>query len=189
MEDSFGYGEQLVDGRLEELVSGVGLEDVHQRLAAVARRRVAGPLDKGAGLVGQHGDAGQALGVGRRAEQAEEPAFPDDLPVVAEGLEPDVVEVRRAVHRAARVRLGDDHQLLLAGFCAHCRWQLPERRRHDLVRAKYSEPGARHGSQHVLTIHLLELVLAVAEKREVVSGEPREQRLSLVDLAVRKRGR
>ncbi len=47
------------------------------------------------------------------------------------------------------------------------------------VRAQYAEPGAGDGGQGVV---LAQLVLAVAEEREVVVGEPAQQLAGLLDL-------
>jgi hypothetical protein len=187
--------DQLVDRRLEQLVARVGLEHVHQRLAGVALRVEPGPVDHRLRLHPDHRDAGQRLRVGGRGEQPEEPALADHLAVLVEGLDAHVVEVHRPVHGRLRVRLGQHQQGLLAGLVAHQRWQLAERRGHVLVRAQDAVAGARHRAQ----VHLvrggpfagrvLEVVLPVAQEREVRVREPLQQRLPLGDLLRRQRGR
>ena len=185
-------GSQLVGRGVEQLVARVVLQRVHQRLAGVAARveaRVAHDLGD---LLAQHRDAGHRLGVGGAGEQAEEAALAHDLPVGAERLDADVVEVGRAVHGGARVGLGQHEQLLLPGLRLDQRGQLGERGRQVLVVAQDAQARTRDGAQAALlgsTLLGLEQVLPVAEEREVVVGEPGEEVTALAQLLRRQRRR
>ena len=187
MQDGLGDRKQLLDRGLEQLVARVVLEDVDERLAAVAQRLEARPLEQLGRLVPQDRDADQALGVGGRAEQPEEPLLAVDLAGGVEGLDPDIVEVDRPVDRRPRVRLRDDQQLLFPRLRAHGGRQPSGGRRHVLVGPEDPQPGARHRPEHVLAVDGLELVLPVAEKGEVVVGQPLQQRPALPDLGRRQR--
>ena len=169
-------------GRVEEVVARVGLQRVHQRLAGVAARVEAARLQHRLRLLLDQRDPQQRLGVGGAREQAEEAALAGHLAVVAERLHPDVVEVRRAVHGGAGVGLGQHQQRLLAGLRLDRVGQPPERLRHLLVGAEDAEAGAGDGAQEVVVALALELVLAVAEEREVLVGQPRQQLGGLADL-------
>jgi hypothetical protein len=104
----------------------------------------------------------------------------DDLAARPEDLHADVVEVRRAMDRRARVRLRDDEQPLLAGAAPHLGRQLGERGGAGLgVPAQQAEAGARLGDQRVLALLGDEVVPAVADEREVAVGHPLEERAAL----------
>ena len=187
--DRVGDRHQVVDRGLEELVARVGLQHVHQRLAGVAVRLVAGPLDHLLGLLAQHRDPVHGLGVRRGGEQAEDAALPHHVAGGVELLHADVVEVHGTVHGCPRVGLGQHQEVLLPGACLRRRGQLAERRRLHLVGAQDAEPGARHGTQELVVAVLDQVVLAEAEEREVVVGEPGQELASLGDLVVRQRRR
>jgi hypothetical protein len=100
------------------------------------------------------------------------------------------------VHGCPRVRLGEHQQALLPGLRLHRTGETPEGRRLALVSrpvAEDAEPAPGHRAQDVLLPavgrHLLQLVLAVAEEREVLVREPRQERLALLDLLLGKRRR
>ena len=104
-QDAHRGREEMVDVDLEEVVARIRLEDLHEILLVVARRQEPGPLDDGRDLPAQHRHVERAAGVRARRVQPDEPVLADDLAVRVVPLDPDVVEVRRAVHRRARVRL------------------------------------------------------------------------------------
>ena len=177
-----GHRGQLVDGGVEQLVAGVALEGVHQRAAGVAAGVEAAAAQHLAGLLAQQRDADQRLGVRRGREEPEEAPLPRDLAVGAEGLHPDVVEVRRAVHGRARVGLRQHQQGALARLGLDRLGQPRERLGLVLVEAQDAQARAGHGTQDVLSVVLLQRVLAVAEEGEVVLGEPLEELGALPDL-------
>ena len=177
-----GHRRELVDRGVEQLVARVGLERVHQRLAGVAARVEATALEHRLGLLADERDPLQRLGVGGAREQAQEAPLAVDLAVGVEGLHADVVEVRRPVHGRPRVGLREDEQGLLAGLGLDGVGQPPERRGHLLVGAQDAEPGAGHGDEVLVVAAPLELVLLVAEEREVLAAQPLEQLGGLADL-------
>ena len=91
--------EQLVLGDLEQLVARKGLEDVHQRLAVMARGLEAGAREGALDLAAQQRDRARALGIGGRGEEADEQPLARRLSVGAEFPHRDRVHVHRAVDR------------------------------------------------------------------------------------------
>ena len=182
LQHTLGDGSQVVDRGQEDLVAGVGLQGVHQALAGVAAGLDPDAIQHGGRLLPQQRDAGDRLGVRRAREQPEETALADDLAGLVEGLHADVVEVRRPVHRGLGVGLGQHQQLLLAGLGLGDGRQLAEALGRVLVGTQDAEPGGGHGSQDLVVAVGLEAVLAIAEEREVVLGQPLEERRAALEL-------
>ena len=103
-----GHRRELVDRGVQQLVARVGLQGVHERLAGVALGVEAAAAHHRGGLLAHQRDPHQRLGVRRAGQQPQEPTLPDDLAPLVEGLDPDVVEVRRPVHGGPGVGLGQD---------------------------------------------------------------------------------
>lgn len=189
VQDAGDDGAQLLDGRLEQLVARVRLQDLHQVAAVVAVRREAGALQDLGDLAPYDGHTAYGLGVRRRGEEAQEAALADDVALVVELLHADVVEIARTVHGGAAVGLRKDEQLVLAGLGTRVGREPVERRAHRVrlvvgvprVGAQDAEAGAGHGGQRVVAG---QFVLAVAEEGEVVVGEPAQQFARLFDLLV-----
>ncbi len=112
---------QLLDARLDELVARVALEHLEEVLAGVAVERDAGAVEDGLHLLGDERHALDRLGVGGGRVEPEEAALPDDLTALVVLLDPDVVEVRDAVHRGAGVGLGEHEDLRLVGLLGRLR--------------------------------------------------------------------
>ena len=114
-----------------------------------------------------------------------------DLAGGVEALDADVVEIAGTVHGRARVRLGDDQEVGHARVRANLRRQRREARRDVLARvlAQDAEARARDDPQRVLAVDRDQVVAAVAEEREVVVGEPAQERLALGELLRRDRRR
>ena len=109
---------------LEQLVARIGLEDVAERLAGVARGRETETLDHRRHLVAQERDVARAAAVGERGEKSDEAALADGVALGVVDLHADVVEVARPVHRRVRVGLRDDDDVLRrapACGCSGCR--------------------------------------------------------------------
>ena len=102
--------EQHVDRYLEQLVAGEGLEQVAERLGAVALRREARQLSNRLHLLTQERDLAHRLRIGLRGEQPDEPQLAGELSPRAIGLDADVVHMHAPVHARAHVRLGDDER-------------------------------------------------------------------------------
>ncbi len=171
--------EQAGHRGLEQLLAGEVLQELGQVLAVVAVGGHAGARQHVGELAPQHRDPRDALGVSVVGVEAEEPVFARDLPRAVQALDGDVVEITRPVHGRAGVRLGQDQQLRLPGPGAHLGRQRRERSRALPVVPQDAEPGAGHRAQRQPGRPLLQVVLAVAEEREVAVGQPAEQRLNL----------
>jgi hypothetical protein len=177
VEDGRGRLVQLFSVDLEQLFAGVVLEDVQQRPPVEAVRWVAGPIQHRLHLAAKDWDVPRWLSVGRARHQAEEPPFPYHVPLGAQRLDADVVQVVGLVDGRPRVRLGEVEQSRLACLLPHLGRQLCEavRDRSAPAVAQQPQPRPRDGAQRVLTVFRPQLVLAVAEEREMVVGEPAQQ--------------
>jgi hypothetical protein len=113
-QDAHGDPEQLVLGDLEQLVAGVGLQDVGQRLAVVAVGGEAGAIQRALHLLAQDRDGARTARVGRRGEQADEDALARDVALPIEALHGDGIHGHRPVDGREAVRLGDEQQRRLA---------------------------------------------------------------------------
>ncbi len=184
VEDAHRDLEELVLADLEELVAGVRLEDVLEALVRMASAREAGPLEDARHLPLENRDLAGPGAVGDRRVEAEEPPLAANLAGVVELLDADVVEVRRAMDRGARVRLRERQQRFRTGEPARLGRELGEAQgdRLRLGLAEDSEPGAGDRTKDVDSVLRVELVLAVAQEGEVVVVHPFEDRLRLVDL-------
>ncbi len=193
VEHGGGDALQLGDRGLEELVARIGLQDLEQVAPVVTVGREAGDLQHLVHLAPDDRHPADGLGVGSRGEQAQVAPLADDLAVLVELLHPDVVEVRRPVHGRPAVGLGEDEQLVFAGLGARVGGQPLEGRADGVgvalgvvrVGTQDAEPGPRHGGQRVV---LAQLVLAVAEEREVVVGQPAQQLAGLLELLLAQVG-
>ena len=172
-------GGELVHRDLEQFLARVGLQDLGQVLAVVAVGVHAGPLQHLGHLAPQHRDPGDALVVGVVGVQAEEAVLADHLAGVVEPLDRDVVEVAAPVHGGPRVGLGEDQPLRVLGPGPHLGRERRERGRPALVVPQDAQAGPGHRHQRHPLVAFDQVVLAVAEEREVVVGEPAQQRLGL----------
>src|SRR5918994_6195582 len=93
MHDRERRRQELLGRRLEQLVTRIRLEHLHEVLARVPGGGEPALFEHLLHPAPQDGNPYHALGVGRRGEQAEEPALADDLAGFVERLHPDVVEV------------------------------------------------------------------------------------------------
>ena len=88
----------------------------------------------------------------------------------------------------ARVGLGEHQEGLLTRLGLHQRRQLAERGGHVLVGPEDAQAGPGDAPEVVVLALPLQLVLAVAEEREVVARQPAQQLLALAELALVQRG-
>ncbi len=107
---------ELADGRLEELVARVGLQDLEQVAAIVAVGREPGAPQDVVDLAADDRDPADGLGVRGGGEEPEEASLTDDIALGVELLHTDVVQVRGPVDGGAAVGLGEDQQLVLTGL-------------------------------------------------------------------------
>ena len=182
VEDAERRLEELVLRDLEQLVARIRLQDLDERLVVVAAR-AGGPTARrpAAPCCRSTGDLPRARAVGGVGVEPEKAPLAGDLAGGVEPLHADVVEVRGPVDGRPRVGLGQGEQVLLAREPPHFGWQLREadRDRPLVGGAQDAEPGARHGSQHVLSVLGEHVVLAVADEGEVAVVHPLEQVASL----------
>ena len=173
---------ELFFADLVDLVTGKGFQDLNQLFPGMARPRQSRVLDDAVDLAPEQRDLADASRVRRRSEQPEEPVLADQIAGGVVALDPDPVHVRRAVNRRAVVRFGHDDQLFAPGKPAELR-----RERHLTTRAglrpdfaQQTEACPRHDLQKFVRLVRYELVLAIAEKNEMLVGQPAEKLLRLL---------
>jgi hypothetical protein len=107
----------------------------------------------------------------------EEPPLADRPASCVEPLDPDVVEIAAALHRRPGVGLRQVEQDGLEDLSPDVGRQRREPMRHRLPTGvpQDAEPRSRDRLQHLLLRARYELVLPVAEEREVVVGEPPQE--------------
>ena len=169
---------QVVDRALDQIVAGQRVQDVLQRFAPMTLRIEAGLLHQPAHLEPQEGDVARALVVRDGCKQPEEPTFRAYMSVRAEHFDADVVEGCRAVHGGAPVGFGNDERILRVRFVARCTHE-PHCVAVRGIVAQNAEAGAGARLELVEVLAVDELVLPVAEQREVVAGEPFEEQAGL----------
>ena len=185
MQDLLRDLEQLVFGHLEQLVARIGLEDVGQRLGRVPGTRQVGALHHPLDLVPEQRNVARVAVVGGRGEQAEEAVLADHLALGVEALDPDEIQIHRAVHRRAGVRLGDHQRRRIARAAPDFRRQGSEAARGGARRALAAEQAERRAldpAQLIAVAVADQVVAAVAEEGEVVVGDPRQERLRLLQV-------
>ena len=178
---------QVVGADLQQLIARVGLEDRGERLAAVARGQEGGALHGRGELAPQQRHLARVRRVGSVGVEAEEARLAAHFPFGVEVLDADVVEVAGPVHGGARVRLGEQQDLLHPRALARFGGKRGEARRHRLARtlAQDAETAAGNDAQHVFAAGGGDLVAAAAEEGEIGLQEPFEERATFLELGLR----
>ena len=169
--------DQIIDVRLEELVAGIGFQDVQYSLTVVTLRIEAEILHHPLDLPAQHRDVPGTAVIGRGGPEAQEAVFSGDFSAGIEGLYAHIVEIFVAMNCGGGVCLGQNQQFRLASLGADVAAKhgdagtLPP----AFTVAENAEAGARIGDQAVLLRATLERVVTVAEKYEMASFHPTQQ--------------
>ena len=172
-DNGFGHGVQLVGVHLEQVVSRVPLNEMHEVPAPVGQRIDLRHVERLLLHAAQHWDRADRLGVGGPGVEPEEPTFPDHCARLVEALHPDVVEVRTPVDAGTGVGLGEHQDVGLPSQLPHLGGQFRERGRG--VRSVLHHPQRCVGQRGEGVPIGRKVVLPVAEKREVVVGQPVEE--------------
>ena len=184
-QDAHRGARQLVLARLEQFLARQRLQDMAQRLAAMAVGRQAGLAHDVLVALAHQRDLPRAAVVGAGGEQAQEALLAGDAAVGVEGQHADVVHVTLAMHRGARIGLGQDHRLGLPGLVEQVGGQRAHRARLARGMAPHqAQAGVLLRHQHFLAALLLHAVLAIAEEGEVVVGGPLQEFLRLAAHAI-----
>ena len=193
LQDAEGDVEKIILGNLEQLIPGVGLEDVEKRLAIVAGRVEAGARHRTVQLLPEQRDTAWADVIGVGGEQADEAVFADDPALGVEGLDADGVHMDRPVHRRFAVGLGDQEQRRLADQLARVGRQggRGARRMEDGEPPVPEDPQTRvldDGAHHQL-VAAGEFVGAIAEEGEMVIIDPEQEFPGLLGVLLGDAGR
>ena len=169
LQDRHRVALQVVGADLQQLVARIGLEDRGERLAAVARGQERGALHDRGELAPQQRHLARVRRVGSVGVEAEEARLAAHLALGVEVLDADVVEMAGPVHGRARVRLGEQQDLLHPRALARIGGKRGEARRHRLARtlAQDAETAAGNDAQHVFAAGGGDLVVAAAEEGEI----------------------
>ena len=193
LQDAVGDLVQVVGRDLEQLVARVGLEDVGERLAEVARGRQARALGHVPHLAAQQRNLRNARAVGGRREEAEEAMLADHFTAGSVALHADVVDVARAMDRGTCVRLRHQQQRRRRlRQRARLRRQGHEARRFGGAAgrfAQHAKAGAWNDLQREVAIRTDEVVLPVSQQQQVILRQPLEEVAVLADLLARQRWR
>ena len=180
-QDPHRDGVQLRRPGLEQRVAGIRFEDLDERLCVVAVERKSRGQQHALDLALEQRDLLCALAVRGARVQAEETPLAGDIALRVEPLDADVVEVRIAVDRRARVRLGEHERRGLAGLVGG----VGAEGRARPARLTAEDPPAGLGTRDEVGGRLRtgagrvvqpQVVLAVAEEGEVVVREPAQER-------------
>ncbi len=176
----------LVD--LKQLVARIGLQHIHQRLAGMAVLIEPGAADDLIDLAPQIRDRAGRARIGGRGKQTAEAAFADQLAVGIEAFHTDVIHVHTPVHARAQAGLGDDQQARLLEEFTDLRRDGEElvaaAKEPHILRAQKPEPGLEVRLQLVRVD-----VVARAEQREILAGQPFQELNRLGDVIGRQRRR
>ncbi len=177
----------------EQLVARIGLEDVRQRFAGMARRVEAGAAHHPRHLLPDVGYGIDRAGIGFRGEQAEEARLAGEAALRVVALDPHIVGVGPAMDPGNEVRFPHHQRLgpLQEGA---------DRRRHrhallapsqhaDLRIAKDAEAGRIGARQPAARPRAGVVIVADAEEREGAVGQPFKERDRLGQLRLRNRRR
>ena len=177
LEDRDRVAVEVVDTGLQELVPRVVVQDVEEHLRLVAVPRVGRAVQHGPDLPPDDRDVEQRLLRHVPRVKPEEPPLADRPASCVEPLDPDVVEIAAALHRRPGVGLRQVEQDGLEDLSPDVGRQRREPMRHRLPAGvpQDAEPRSRDRLQHLLLRARYELVLPVAEEREVVVGEPPQE--------------
>jgi hypothetical protein len=171
---------QLLLAGLEQLVARQALEDVAQRLPAVADRRQPRLAHHVLEAVADQRDVPRPAVVGAGGVQPEEPLLGDRLAGLVEPEDADVVHVARTVHGGTGIGLGKDEGVDRTGVLHVVRGQrLQQPRLARVLPAQQPQAGVGICLEHFLPFPSRDPVLAVAQEGEVVVGGPVQELLRL----------
>ena len=171
--------QQLGNRGLEELVARVSLQDVEQGLAVMAAQVEASSVQERLRLLTQERDPSDRLGVGRRAEQAQEASLAIYIAVFVETFDSHVVQVHRAMHGGAGVCLGEHQEFVVSGMLGSHRWQ---HLRTGRVSPQDAIAGAWDSNQMLFITNTFKVIFAKSQEGEMVITEPLKQRDAPVQL-------
>ena len=187
LEDRDGVAVQVIDLGLQQLVPRVAVQDVDEHLRLVAVPRVGGAVQHGADLAPDDRDIEQRLLGHAPRVQPEEASLTKRRAVCIEPPDADIVEIASALHGRPGVGLGQVEQtgpeVLPPPNVGR---QRRERVRHHLPAGvpQDAQPRPRNRLQHLFARPRHHLVLAVAEEREVIIGEPPQELRRLLPVVV-----
>ena len=181
--------EQFVGRALEHLVTRQRVENVAQGLARMRIPLEAGALQDGLVVVAQQRHFARRRHVGRRGQHAEEALLDHRLALCVEAEHREVIHVAGTMHARARIGLGQDQCAHRAGFVEIGGGEGLERtHRHAGATAAHdAEAGVAYRLEHFIARLFGNAILAIAEKGEVVIGNPVQEVLRFLECGLVER--
>ncbi|EXI92915.1 MAG: hypothetical protein AW12_00214 [Candidatus Accumulibacter sp. BA-94] len=159
---------------LDQFVTRIGLEDIEQRLVAMAARDETDLLPHAGHLLAQQRNVGRRHVIDVRGVQADEGAQTDNAAAVIEALDADEVEIGRTMDRRAGIGLDQDQRRRIPGqfgdFAGNGGKTTGKAR--VIAVPKDAEPAVAGAGQALLTGS--DEVLGSTKKDEIVGGDPAE---------------
>ncbi len=176
VENAHRHFQQLFTGSLEQFIARQGLEDVHQRLAGMAAGLKPRHLDHLVDLAPHQRGVLATADIGARREQPDQTLFAGDPAFVVEVQDRDVVHVATAMHAGGGIGLGDDDGIV-GGGSVTAPTELAQRPNRCLAMLGVHDAQSAVGdrAQHAPVLTVFDDVLAVAQEREVIVGQPLEE--------------
>jgi hypothetical protein len=185
LQDGEGVRRERIHLELEHLVARVGLEDVGQRLARVARRVEAAARQHRLDLAAHQWDRRHRARVGVVGEQSDDAHLAGERAVRGEALDAHIVHVAAPVDARAQVRLGDDDRVRpqqeLADFLRGGD-EVGAAPEHAHIRvAQDAEPAFVGALQRAVAAVAAVDVFAQTEEGETLAREPFDERPRLAE--------
>ena len=177
-ENAAGKAIQFLLVGLEQFVARQGFENMPQRLAAVAVRLQAGFRHHVIVTFAHQRNLPRPAGVSAGGVQTNEALFADCAAVGIETQHADIVHVTRAMHRGARIGLGENQRVDRTGLRHEVRGQGGELARFvGFSAAQQTKPGLGIGNECFFAALLFDAILAVAQEREMIVSGPAQELL------------
>ena len=171
-------GEQSGHVDLEELIPRVGFHDGDQVFAAVRLGREARLGHDGVDFLPKNGHGLHGTRIRGVGEQANESLLSGHISISIEALDPDVIEIGRAVNAGSGICLGDHQGTPLTRHASTGLCQVLDRVS-DLRGPQKAEATAVTDGQNILPVEGLQVVFPVAQKGKVTAIEPAQKFLGL----------
>ncbi|MNG72860.1 hypothetical protein D3C79_312940 [compost metagenome] len=169
-------GQQLLFPGLDQLVAGIGLQHVEQRLVGVGALLVTGGGHDALEAVADEGDLGGAGVVDGGGVETDEAIFPHHLAVFVEALDADVIHIGRTVYPGLGVGLGEDQQVRAQGRVTGAGGHAAQALAFVLDGVLHqAQAGFRLGQDLVIPLHRFHVITAIAHQGEVVGSHPFEE--------------
>ncbi len=179
LQDAVCRVEQFIVAGLEQFFARQGFENIAQGLARMRIAAQTGALHHGFVLLPHQRNIPGPTRVCARGEEPEETMLDLRLAGVVKFEHADVIHVRGAMHGRARIGLGHDDRIGLAGLTQLVRDEAFQRARRAraIGPAQDAEARLRRSFEHFVAVLPGDVIFAIAEESEMVLGNPTQELL------------